>query len=98
MPVFDFKCSKCECVFDEILSIDGRDGPVQCPDCGAPAKRLINSPAFVCGDSYAWSTENNGKGRRISQLDHGINKPYYAKDRQSAIDEAHRRGLNVIKT
>lgn len=71
---------------------------IACPDCGGPAKRMINAPAFVCGDSYAWSTENNGKGRRISQLDHGIKQPYYAKSRQEAIDEAHRRGLDVIKT
>jgi hypothetical protein len=58
---------------------------------------MINTPAFVCGDSKTWSTENNGKGRRISQLDYGIKKPFYAKSQQHAIDEAHRRGLHATK-
>jgi hypothetical protein len=52
---------------------------------------------MVVGDVYDWSAENNGKGRRISQLDHGVRKPYYAKSRQKAIDEAHKRGLHVTK-
>lgn len=97
MPIFDYECPKCNCVFDEMVPIDGRDGEIQCPDCHAVAKRLINSPAFVCGDSHAWSTENNGKGRRISQLDYGVRQPYYAKSQQDAIDEAHRRGLEAHK-
>lgn len=97
MPNFDFQCPECNCIFEEIVPVDKRDGAIECPDCGTIAKRMINTPAFVCGDSHAWSTENNGKGRRISQLDYGTKEPYYAKSRQAAIDEAHRRGLEVIK-
>jgi putative FmdB family regulatory protein len=95
---YDYECPKCKCVFDELVSIDKRDGAIECPDCGTIAKRMINAPAFVCGDSHAWSTENNGKGRRISQLDYGVRQPYYAKSQQEAIDEASRRGLKAIKT
>ena len=96
MPTYDFVCPKCRCTFDEIVSIDQRDG-IHCPDCGSVAQRKIAMPAFVCGDSHCWSTENKGKGRRISQLDHGVRKPYYAKSQQAAIDEGNRRGLTVTK-
>ncbi len=98
MPSFDYQCPSCKCVFDEIVPIDQRDGAIECPDCHTIAKRMINCPAFVCGDSHAWSTENNGKGRRISQLDYGVRQPYYAKSQQEAIDEASRRGLKAVKT
>ena len=97
MPTFDYVCPACKCIFDEIVPIDKRDGAIECPDCGTIAKRMINSPAFVCGDSKAWSTENNGKGRRISQLDYDVRSPYYAKSQQEAIDEGHRRGFKVTK-
>lgn len=98
MPSFDFVCPKCRCTFDEILTIEKRDSEVLCPDCGATAKRQISMPAMVMGDTHSWGDENKGKGRRISQLDYGPRKPYYAKSQQAAIDEAHRRGLRAEKT
>jgi putative FmdB family regulatory protein len=97
MPTYDYECRKCGCRFDSMESVENRD-TAHCPDCDGPAKRLVSLPAMVVGDVYDWSAENKGKGRRISQLDHGVRKPYYATSRQKAIDEAHKRGLNVIKT
>jgi putative FmdB family regulatory protein len=94
---YEYECRKCGARFDAIVSINDRDGPVACPDCGASAKRLISMPHVCMGSSTDWSNENNGKGRRISQLDHGVRQPYYAKNQQSAIDEAHRRGLHAHK-
>lgn len=67
-----------------------------CPDCGGVGRRVVTAPA-IRGDIHSWHDENNGKGRHISQLDYGIDKPYYAKSQQAAIDEASKRGLNAIK-
>jgi len=71
-----------------------------CPLCRKPSPRSFapSSAPTVRGDIHSWSNENNGKGRRISQLDHGIRQPFYAKSQQAAIDEASRRGLTAIKT
>lgn len=97
MPSYDYECRRCGARFDEIVQVSERDLPVACPDCGGDAKRLVCAPSFVCGDTKDWSSENNGKGRRISQLDHGIRQPYYAKSQSAAIDEAKRRNLEVTR-
>lgn len=97
MPTYEYECRKCGCQFDDIRSMTDSEQDDVCPDCGGSAKRVITSPAFVCGDSHAWSMENKGKGRRISQLDYGVRQPYYAKSQQAAIDEASRRGLKAVK-
>ena len=70
--------------------------PTPCPECKAIADKVMSALA-VAADPYDWYAENGGKGRRISQLDHDIDKPYYARSRQAAIDEAHKRGLTVRK-
>jgi putative FmdB family regulatory protein len=98
MPSYDFVCRKCNAEFDEVLSIAQRDTAVHCPDCGASAKRQISAPYFpgTGGDAYDWSSENGGKGRRISQMDPDTKTPYYARSRQQIHEDGKRRGLKVI--
>ena len=93
----DYRCHDCGCHFD--VPEDAPRLEFVCPDCGSGRWGIIPGEApNVQMDAYSWSTENGGKGRRISQLDHDVRSPYYAKSRQAAIDEAHRRGLSVMKT
>lgn len=40
MPIFEYKCDKCEKVFEEIVFGDGED--MQCPTCGAKAHKLLS--------------------------------------------------------
>ena len=96
MPTYEYACRRCGAHFDEVRPMAESTYDAECPDCGSSARKVVTAP-MVRGDAYDWSMENQGKGRRISQLDHDTDKPYYAKTRQSAIDEAHRRGLGVIK-
>ena len=95
--MMDYGCKDCGCTFDIEEGVSRQE--YTCPDCGSGRWGLIPqySSVAIKVDGMSWSTENKGKGRRISQLDYGVNKPYYAKNQQSAIDEAHRRGLNAIK-
>ncbi len=97
MPSYSYCCRKCGANFDDIRSMAESGLDVECPDCGHSAKRVVTMPAMVRGDTISWSNENNGKGRRISQLDYGVRKPYYAKSQGAAIDEAKKRGLSVCK-
>ena len=93
----DYSCRDCGCTFDKE---EGASALEQvCPDCGSGRWGLIRQSCGVgvSGLSTDWAHENNGKGRRIAQLDHGIRKPYYAKNQQAAIDEGRRRGLEVTK-
>ena len=93
----DYRCRDCNCVFD----VDDKLPRLQqkCPDCGSERWGLMPqvSNIAVKGDPYDWSNEHGGKGRRISQLDYGVNKPYYAKSQREALNEASRRGLHAYK-
>lgn len=43
MPIYDFLCSKCECLFESLVR--GTDTPV-CPECGtAEVKKVLALPA-----------------------------------------------------
>lgn len=98
MPTYEYECRKCGARFDDMKTMSEIEDPSICPDCGGPGMRVVTMPAMVRGDTTSWSNENKGKGRRISQLDHGVRQPFYAKNQQAAIDEASRRGLYAIKT
>jgi len=41
MPLYDFKCQKCENQFELFMSISHPRTAVACPECGAWAKRVI---------------------------------------------------------
>lgn len=97
MPTYSYTCTCCDLRFDDILPMSADSSTTRCPECNGTARKQVTAPAAVRGDSYDWTHENNGKGRRISQLDKSPREPYYAKSRQTAIDEAHRRGLYVHK-
>ncbi len=44
MPMYDFQCTKCEHVFEEIVP---SDGPFPaCPECKSPTDRMITVPNF----------------------------------------------------
>ena len=94
----DYECRECGSTFD--VPDDADRQIFACPDCGSTRWRLIPQVCSfgIIGVATDWSHENNGKGRRISQLDYGVRQPYYAKNQQAAIDEASRRGLHAHKT
>lgn len=93
----DYRCNSCGCTFDVEEGVSALEQV--CPDCGSSRWGLIPQKCHtgVSGLATDWSMENNGKGRRIAQLDHGIRQPYYAKSQSAAIDEAKRRNLEVTK-
>ncbi len=43
MPIFDFRCSKCDKTFELLVRRDATPG---CPDCATPAmEKLVSKPA-----------------------------------------------------
>jgi putative FmdB family regulatory protein len=97
MPTYDYRCDACGRRFADLKSMREDSSHAVCPHCGGRGDKQVTAPLAVRGDAYDWSMENRGKGRRISQLDYDVDKPYYAKSRQAACDEAARRGLYAIK-
>ncbi|MGM0441963.1 MAG: FmdB family zinc ribbon protein [Elusimicrobiota bacterium] len=35
MPIFTYKCSKCEKIFEEIVGVISEEEELKCPECGS---------------------------------------------------------------
>ena len=57
MPIYEHECG-CGKRFEDVRPIGQYDEPVNCPDCGNVAKRIMSVPAVV-GDEAAWIESTN---------------------------------------
>ena len=69
MPIYEYKCTKCGHIFEELRSITDGEGAT-CPKCGAPAKKIFSgSVGFIFKGSgfyitdYKNSSNRNGKNQ-----------------------------------
>jgi len=44
VPVYEYKCPKCETEFDELLSLENYTPLRVCPDCNFPSPRKLSAP------------------------------------------------------
>jgi putative FmdB family regulatory protein len=67
MPIYEFRCQRCDVVFEEILSIHS-GGKRTCPACGKPARRLISRSSFQLKGSgwYVTDYKSPAAGARSS--------------------------------
>lgn len=97
MPTYPYICHNCAHREDATERVADRDQHA-CPTCGMLMERQVTSCA-IRGDVQDWSTENNGRGRYIGQLQRTRGKKRdpgaYCKNRQHLIDKAHKRGLHT---
>jgi putative FmdB family regulatory protein len=47
MPLYDYECTGCPASFEKLLSIKDRNNKVSCPECKAPATRIISGGNFL---------------------------------------------------
>lgn len=59
MPFYDFKCKKCEHVFDDMVKFDDPN-PV-CVKCSAETERLIGGSNFQLKGNGWYKTDFSGK-------------------------------------
>ena len=51
MPIFEFKCSKCEAFF-EVIVMGGKDDDIQCPECKSlEFERVVSKTNFKMGST-----------------------------------------------
>jgi len=67
MPIYEYKCTKCGHIFEELRSIIDGEGAT-CPKCGAPAKKIFSgSVGFIFKGSGFYITDyknsSNGNGK-----------------------------------
>ncbi|MCG8684470.1 MAG: zinc ribbon domain-containing protein [Desulfobacterales bacterium] len=52
MPIFEFKCSKCEEFFEVIVMGSGDDSEISCPKCKAKEfQRVVSATNYAMGSS-----------------------------------------------
>jgi putative FmdB family regulatory protein len=52
MPIYEFKCSKCEHFFEVIIMGSQKDETVVCPECqSAEYERVVSTANFAMGGS-----------------------------------------------
>jgi putative FmdB family regulatory protein len=45
MPLYDFKCNKCDHIFEELVSTSETNDPL-CPECKSETEKLIGLSSF----------------------------------------------------
>jgi putative FmdB family regulatory protein len=66
MPTYEYKCEKCSNIFEEFLSMDERDQPLDkpCPQCGAVGDIHKNISGFPgVGVDFTLSADKKTGGR-----------------------------------
>jgi putative FmdB family regulatory protein len=43
MPMYEYKCKKCEVVFSELRQISERTNPISCPECNGKAEVILSA-------------------------------------------------------
>ena len=64
MPLYDYRCTACESEFEESKRIAEREEPVDCPECGKRAERMLS--AFAVGGSSSSSSGVSAAAARAS--------------------------------
>lgn len=64
MPIYEYKCKKCNTAFSVLQKIGATEKDTVCPDCGSrDVKKQMSS--FCCsseGNTYSPSTTHKGHG------------------------------------
>ena len=61
MPIYEFKCSKCEAFFESLLVKSGDQEELTCPECGAAEfERVMSTTNFAMGAGAAGGAGGGG--------------------------------------
>ena len=61
MPIYEYRCDRCRCLFDLMRPFAQADDPAACPDCASPATRQISAfAAFSKGEGGATRSVGGG--------------------------------------
>lgn len=80
MPIYSYKCSNCEKIFDKFEK-PGSISKVKCPDCDSEALRIFSPVGIVFKGSGFYSTDYNSKSSKpASSVSPEIKKDEVKKD------------------
>ena len=93
MPIYEYKCSKCEHQFEIIQRIS--DIPIEvCPECSQTSvNKLVSAPSFRLkgGGWYETDFKTGSKKNIVDAKDEKPNKP---KEQTKTIDQSTSKNLD----
>jgi putative FmdB family regulatory protein len=67
MPIYEFKCLKCQAYFEMLMMNKDEDFELKCPECKSEDfERIISSTNFAMGDSSDSSNKPSNTTRTCS--------------------------------
>jgi putative FmdB family regulatory protein len=76
MPIFEFKCMKCESFFEVIVMGSSDDTPIHCPECQSQEfERVVSKINYTMGSASA-GTRAQGVTTQERQCSSGSCKTY----------------------
>ena len=66
MPIYEFRCTECDEVSEEMLSFKDKKKTIKCPVCGNKAERIISLGSFHLKGS-GWYKDGYGDKRSVSK-------------------------------
>src|SRR5438034_6754574 len=84
MPVYEYRCTSCDHLFEVTHEVGGTPGP--CPVCGGPARRVFTSVGLIFKGSGFHTTDY----RKPSASDGGDKKDADKKDADKKAQEKRR--------
>ncbi len=65
MPIYEFKCSECQDLFELLVVKSGEDVEMKCPKCGADTfERVMSAPNYAMGAASGGSAGGGGAHSR----------------------------------
>lgn len=103
MPMYQYKCRKCECHFDAVATVATRTKPKTHEDCGGVADRVFDCPGAAAPG--IWPAESIGMGVLPEQVAeataqakrHGIAAEYKPDGTAVVRDRTARKQLMRLK-
>lgn len=57
MPIYEYKCKSCECVFERLQSVS--EDPIRlCPSCGGEVRRIFSPAGIIFKGSGFYITDS----------------------------------------
>ena len=93
MPIYEYKCSKCEHQFEIIQRIS--DIPIKvCPECGqASVNKLVSAPSFRLKGG-GWYETDFKTGSKKNIVDAKNEKPNKPKEQTKTTDQSTSKNLD----
>ncbi len=76
MPIYEYRCPKCQKIFEEWSNITEDHPEEPCPDCGTASPRIMSSTSFVL-EGGGWYVTDYGyrKGVKDEKKDSSSDAP-----------------------